>query len=598
MTRGLALIAAAALVAAAIAVAGIVAALESNEASDGSGDASAATAAFFDDYVAPDGRVIRHDQGGDTVSEGQAYAMLLAAHDGDGAAFESVWSWTRQNLQRDDSLFAWRWQDGAVANEQSASDADTDIAVALTIAAERFGQSGYLTEARRIATAILDHETAEAGDRYVVVAGPWAVERRVVNPSYLAPCDYAMLGEITGDPRWTELRDDAFSLLEELIARGLPPDWLVLDDDGTARAIAHPDDAGSPGRYGLDAARVPARLIGCPEGHDVVAEMAARLVTLAEDGAALAYSLDGERLEGGTHPLGLVANALSAAAMNDDDAATELMERARELHDEHPTYYGSAWIALAESALVARPVAEPGQSAPSSGRFLAVASGSSRPLAPPPTTVSTAAAPTTTVQATPSTTAGSPSTTNAATSTTPATTAPPTTTATSSSAVPTTASPSTVATSTTSPSSVAGATTTTPATATTAEGTAAVTSTTSASAQSATTTSATAAPTPDAAPETPATSTPEGVPADRSDSAGPLGTGDEETEAGDLVHPPADLDEYLPERNAGHARERSGLERQRRHTGSLALASIAATTLVGAALGLRERSLIRRHGAR
>jgi len=35
--------------------------------------ARAAAESFLDRYVEPDGRVVRLDQGGDTVSEGQAY---------------------------------------------------------------------------------------------------------------------------------------------------------------------------------------------------------------------------------------------------------------------------------------------------------------------------------------------------------------------------------------------------------------------------------------------------------------------------------------------------------------------------------------------
>src|SRR5438067_11250923 len=69
---------------------------------------------FFDHYVAADGRVVRHDQGGDTVSEGQAYALLLAARQGDHAAFHRVWRWTRGELQQRDGLFAWHWRDGRV----------------------------------------------------------------------------------------------------------------------------------------------------------------------------------------------------------------------------------------------------------------------------------------------------------------------------------------------------------------------------------------------------------------------------------------------------------------------------------------------------
>src|SRR6266571_1756749 len=39
--------------------------------------------AFLDGYIDPDGRVVRRDQGGDTVSEGQSYAMLTAVALGD-----------------------------------------------------------------------------------------------------------------------------------------------------------------------------------------------------------------------------------------------------------------------------------------------------------------------------------------------------------------------------------------------------------------------------------------------------------------------------------------------------------------------------------
>jgi len=43
-------------------------------------------------YVQPDGRVARPDQGGDTVSEGQSYALGLALAAGDLATFDRVWT--------------------------------------------------------------------------------------------------------------------------------------------------------------------------------------------------------------------------------------------------------------------------------------------------------------------------------------------------------------------------------------------------------------------------------------------------------------------------------------------------------------------------
>ena len=86
------------------------------------------SAAFLRDYVEPDGRVVRRDQDGDTVSEGQAYAMLVAVGSGDDASFRRVWGWTRQHLVRPDGTLSWRWADGAVVDASSAADADLDAA--------------------------------------------------------------------------------------------------------------------------------------------------------------------------------------------------------------------------------------------------------------------------------------------------------------------------------------------------------------------------------------------------------------------------------------------------------------------------------------
>jgi len=66
------------------------------------GQAVSAAKRFLNRYVAPDGRVVRLDQGGDTVGEGQAYGMLLAAAIGDPKRFDSIWTWTENNLMRPD----------------------------------------------------------------------------------------------------------------------------------------------------------------------------------------------------------------------------------------------------------------------------------------------------------------------------------------------------------------------------------------------------------------------------------------------------------------------------------------------------------------
>ena len=59
-----------------------------------------AASTFLSRYMAADGRVVRRDQSGDTVSEGQAYAMLLAVALDRRHQFARAWGWDRQHLQR------------------------------------------------------------------------------------------------------------------------------------------------------------------------------------------------------------------------------------------------------------------------------------------------------------------------------------------------------------------------------------------------------------------------------------------------------------------------------------------------------------------
>src|SRR4051812_29334355 len=68
--------------------------------------ARAAAKRFLAQYVEPDGRVARHDQGDDTVSEGQSYALLLAQVAGDHDTFDRAWQWTAAHLSRPDGLLA------------------------------------------------------------------------------------------------------------------------------------------------------------------------------------------------------------------------------------------------------------------------------------------------------------------------------------------------------------------------------------------------------------------------------------------------------------------------------------------------------------
>ena len=129
---------------------------------------------------------MRPDQGGDTVSEGQAYGMLIAAGVGDEDRFRQVWAWTDEHLQRRDRLLAWRWADGAVVDSTPAADADLVAAGALALAGAALRRPPTLvadgTRARRgRARPARRWRSARAGARW---PGRGRRRERVVNPSY------------------------------------------------------------------------------------------------------------------------------------------------------------------------------------------------------------------------------------------------------------------------------------------------------------------------------------------------------------------------------------------------------------------------------
>jgi glycosyl hydrolase family 8 len=101
---------------------------------------SSAVAVFLDHYELADGWVVRYDQGGDTVSEGQAYAMLVAAATGNQPRFEAARNWASSHLLRPDGLMAWHWGSGRVLDNEPAADADVVAAFAVFSAAGRFHQ--------------------------------------------------------------------------------------------------------------------------------------------------------------------------------------------------------------------------------------------------------------------------------------------------------------------------------------------------------------------------------------------------------------------------------------------------------------------------
>jgi endoglucanase len=314
-------------------------------------DAGGSSAAdFLRDYVREDGAVVRRDQGGDVVSEGQAYGMLIAQAAGHDDVVDTIWSWTRSHLLSADGLLAFHADpDGKVLDPQSAADADTLAAYAL-LRATGPDAAELHHDGRRLATAVLDQETLrdERGG-WVLAAGPWAVGPRVVNPSYWMPGVFGDLARLTGDPRWTDLAATSVDLLEKLTDSGrtLPPDWGRLDGDSVVPA-GQGGGSGTP-QYGPDAQRVPLWLAAsCDRRARDLAGAWWSLLQQDDRSAALSLSTTGQSVDATPSVVALLASAASAEAAGDTAGAARLRTGAAQADRRHPTYYGAAWLALAD----------------------------------------------------------------------------------------------------------------------------------------------------------------------------------------------------------------------------------------------------------
>ena len=221
-------------------------------------------------FVQGDGRVLDPKRGNASTSEGQSYALLRAAWMDDRDTFATVWRWTRDNLRTSDGLFGYLWgrrPDGSWGplSRDSATDADQDIALALLVAAQRWGIATYRDAAVAVVRAIWDSEVARAGGSFVATAGNWATRTSpgpTLNPSYFAPYAYRLFAAIDPDHPWKELVDSSYRALLDCSgapltggrSAWLPPNWCALDGSGQAHPATslHPD----ADDYGYDAFRV------------------------------------------------------------------------------------------------------------------------------------------------------------------------------------------------------------------------------------------------------------------------------------------------------------------------------------------------------
>lgn len=234
---------------------------------------------YKNEYLeAGSGRTLDKQQNNITTSEGQSYTMLRAVWMADKQTFDTSYKWAKDNLGREnDQLFSWLFgeENGkytvltSQGGANTATDADSDIAIALIFAYSRWKEPQYLIDAREIIADIWEHEVVIINDKPYLVANnleQFSDEKVIVNPSYLSPYAYRIFAKIDTSHPWMDVVDTSYEVINKSLESNLdkpnsvklPPDWIVINRKTGELSNTGIDHLTT--NYSFDAMRTPWRL--------------------------------------------------------------------------------------------------------------------------------------------------------------------------------------------------------------------------------------------------------------------------------------------------------------------------------------------------
>ena len=160
--------------------------------------------AYKKEFIEPSsGRTLDKQRDNLTTSEAESYTLLRAVWQDDRPTFDRSLTFTKDVLGRKtDALFAWQFGKlpsggyGVLTDQggnNTAADADGDIALALIFGSQRWEDQKYLTQAKAVINDMWNQEVITVNGKPLVVANnlekanPDSV---IVNPSYFSPAAY------------------------------------------------------------------------------------------------------------------------------------------------------------------------------------------------------------------------------------------------------------------------------------------------------------------------------------------------------------------------------------------------------------------------
>ena len=306
------------------------------------------------EFIASDGRLFDASAENVSHSEGQGYALTLAAFHDDRETFAKVWAWTAANLEiRGDRLAAWRWRpqdEPHVLDRNNATDGDLQIAWGLAEAGRRSKSPQYTAEARRIARALA--AKAVFPSAYGPALRPGAAgfgdedtkDGPLINLSYWVFPALDALAEVAPELDWKAIERSGLKLYDaaQFGPLELPCDWISL------RGAPRPAQERAP-VFGFELIRAPLYLAwGPPEAKPRLAKLT--LAWLGASGGSPTL-IDVEKGAIGQSFDGLGYRAVAALARCAIDG-TRFPDELRELRQD--SYYSATLQMLSLTALRVR----------------------------------------------------------------------------------------------------------------------------------------------------------------------------------------------------------------------------------------------------
>ncbi len=183
-----------------------------------------------------DGQVLDTSVGHGAAPTLQANALLQAVYMNDRSTFETLWDWTRTNLLSTSGLLGSPGTSGV-----RGPGADTNLALALVMASERWADAPLGRAAQQVLNAIWQRETATVGAELVPTGAdptvaPASEPSVLVDMSALAPYAYRTFATFDPAHAWQRLTDGTYALLASVQSTpslgsraGAVPHWVKVD---------------------------------------------------------------------------------------------------------------------------------------------------------------------------------------------------------------------------------------------------------------------------------------------------------------------------------------------------------------------------------